>query len=263
MADYIFIRKSRNALSSFIHILLNILLGVGSILLTALSNSWIIGFILVLLSKWRVFAVQPRYLLLNIRSNLVDFIVGFSFIMLAFVAGGEINFVHLALAALYTLWLIIIKPISSENGNLLQALIAVFLGTTASVLLFSNTNSIILVILEFFIGYGASRHVLAQNGDHELAVTTLASGLVFSEIAWLAHFWIITYNFNIFNSSVIIPQLAIILTVITYVYCRINHSLTKHDGKLVSKEIAAPIIFGITIITILLIFFSKPAFNLY
>lgn len=263
MADYIFIRKSRNALSSVIHVVLNILLGVSSILFTALSGSWIIGFILVLLSKWRVFAVQPRYLFLNIRSNLVDFIVGFSFIILAFIAGVEVNFIHLTLAILYTIWLIVVKPISSENGNLLQSLIAVFLGTTASVLLFSATDSIVLVVLEFFIGYGASRHVLAQNGDHELALTTLTSGLVFSEIAWLAHSWVITYNFNILDSLVIIPQLSIILTVITYVFCQINRSLTKHDGELISKEISTPIIFGIAIIAILIIFFSKPAFNFY
>ena len=88
-SDYIFIRKSRNALSTALHVTLNILLGVGSIFVTIVSGSWLIGFILVLLSKWRMFAVRPRYLWLNIKSNLVDLIVGFSFVALAFFSGAS------------------------------------------------------------------------------------------------------------------------------------------------------------------------------
>ena len=109
-SDYIFIRKSRNALSTALHIAMNILLGVGSIVVTIVSGSWIIGFILVLLSKWRMFAVRPHYLWLNIKSNLVDLIVGFSFVLLAFFSGTTILPVHYILAAAYVLWLILVKP---------------------------------------------------------------------------------------------------------------------------------------------------------
>ena len=43
MADYIFIRKGRNALSSVIYIILNVLLGLGSIALTIITKSWVPG----------------------------------------------------------------------------------------------------------------------------------------------------------------------------------------------------------------------------
>ncbi|MBQ3293902.1 hypothetical protein IJG96_02100, partial [Candidatus Saccharibacteria bacterium] len=98
-SDYIFIRKSRNALSTVLHVVMNILLGIGSVFATIVSGSWIIGFILVLLSKWRMFAVRPHYLWLNIKSNLVDLIVGFSVVLLAFFAGTSTLPVHYILGA--------------------------------------------------------------------------------------------------------------------------------------------------------------------
>ncbi len=263
MADYIFFRKSRNALSSFLHILLNLLLGIGSIILTTVTGSWIVGFVLVIISKWRTFAVRPRYLFLNLKSNLVDFIIGFSCILLTFYAGVNFTLVHWALAAFYTIWLIFIKPLSSTNGTLVQALLAIFLGTVATTILSSSLNSIFIVLIEFIIGYGASRHVLAQNGEQSLALMSLVGGLVFAEISWLCHSWIITYNFTILNSSIVIPQLAIFLPIIFFVISQVLDSVQKHDNKFIAKEIMPPIVFGVLVIAILLIGFSSPAFNLY
>ena len=81
MADYIFIRKSRNILSSFLHVILNLLLAIASIGATIITGNCIIGLILVVVSKWRIFAVNHRYWLLNLRSSLVDFNVGISFVI--------------------------------------------------------------------------------------------------------------------------------------------------------------------------------------
>ena len=264
MADYVFFRKSRNALSSFLHVVLNLLLGVGSVFLTVLSGSWIVGALFVALSKWRVFAVQPRYLLLNIKSNLVDFIVGISCVLLASFAGTEIVLVDWILAAFYSVWLLFIKPMSSESGALAQAIISIFLGTTAATLLASSSDSIILVLAAFLIGYSASRHLLAQDGEKELALSTITNGLIFAEISWLCYSWIITYTFTLpDNSSIIIPQLSIFLSIIFYVIHDISKSIQKHDEKLVIKEVAPTIVYGVIVIAILLFGFSSPAFNLY
>ena len=84
MSDYILIRKGRNMLSAFLHVIFNLLLGLGSVFITFSTASWIPGVLLVIISKWRMFAVRPRYLFLNLKSNLVDLIVGFSFVFGAF-----------------------------------------------------------------------------------------------------------------------------------------------------------------------------------
>lgn len=109
MADYIFIRKSRNALSSVTHVFLNLALAVVSIGATVITGNCLIGLILIVVSKWRIFAVNHRYWILNIRSSLVDFIVGAGFVLLAYAAGQSFLPVHFVLMALYAIWLIILK----------------------------------------------------------------------------------------------------------------------------------------------------------
>ena len=259
-SDYIFIRKSRNALSNFLHVALNILLGVGSIFVTIVSGSWIIGFVLVLLSKWRMFAVRPRYLWLNFKSNLVDLIVGFSFVLVAYFSGSSILSVHYLLAAGYALWLTLIKPKTTETWTLVQALFATFIGTTAASILCASLSSVLLVVLEFIIGYSSTRHVLAQNDNtNDEGYPALIFGTIFAEIALLCHSWLIVYTFT--DAGIIIPQLAVILTLFSFMTERIFRSIEKHDGQLRIKDVAAPIVFSLIVLSIVIIGFSEPIFN--
>ncbi|MDO4759482.1 MAG: hypothetical protein Q4A30_01705 [Candidatus Saccharibacteria bacterium] len=259
MADYILIRKGRNILSSILHLVFNLVLGIGSIFLTIITGSWTLGVVLVFLSKWRMFAVRPRYWWLNLKSNLVDLIVGISLILITYCSGTSLLPIHFILAAAYALWLILIKPRSGEIDTEAQALIAVFLGTTAATLMSANANASFLVISAFIIGYGASRHILAQSEEHDFTLTTLVAGLLAAEIAWLCHSWLIVYIFA--GTGIIIPQLAIFLTLITFVFNQIYKSLFKHDGKLKLIDIAMPTVFTLLIITIIILWFSKPIFD--
>ena len=267
MADYILVRKSRNIVSSILHVILNILLGVGSILLTAITGSFILGFLLVIVSKWRIFAVRPRYWLLNLKSSLVDLIIGFSFVLIAYCSGTALPsffehpfHVHYILAALYTLWLIFIKPLSSSHGASAQSLIAVFFGTTAAVLLSATYDSSIIVLSSFFIGWAATRHVLVQSDDNNFTLVALACGLICAEIAWVFHSWLIVYTFG--DTGIIIPQLSIILTVFAFAFARIYQSLIKNDGELKKDEVLVPTIFSILIIFAIVVLFSNPSFHL-
>lgn len=143
MADYMFIRKSRNALSSFLHVILNLALSVVSIGATVITGNCLIGLVLVVISKWRIFAVNHRYWLVNIRASLVDIIVGTSFVLLAYAAGTEFLPVHYALIIGYAIWLILIKPRSSTNFTIIQAIAAILLGEPPpqSLLLFPTLSS--------------------------------------------------------------------------------------------------------------------------
>lgn len=259
-SDYIFIRKSRNALSTALHIAMNILLGVGSIVVTIVSGSWIIGFILVLLSKWRMFAVRPHYLWLNIKSNLVDLIVGFSFVLLAFFSGTTILPVHYILAAAYVLWLILVKPRTTEVWNLIQALFAIFIGSSAASILAASLDPSLLVILEFIIGYGAARHVLAQNNNmNDRGYPAIIFGTIFAEIALLCHSWLIVYAF--IDLGVIISQLALILTVFGFMIERIFRAVEERDGDFKFKDVTIPVVFSLICLAVIIIGFSEPIFN--
>jgi len=259
-SDYIFIRKSRNAVSSVLHVLMNILLGVGSVFATIVSGSWIIGFILVLLSKWRMFAVRPHYLWLNIKSNLVDLIVGFSLVLLTYFSGTSLLPVHYILAATYVLWLTVAKPKTSEIWTRIQALAAIFLGTCAISILCASLDSSLPALLEFIVGYGSARHVLAQNNNmSDSGYPALIFGVFFAEVALLTHSWTIVYAFM--DLGVIIPQLAIILTVFGFMIERIFHAVEERDGTLRFKDVALPISFSLVVLAVVIIGFSEPIFN--
>ena len=259
-SDYIFIRRSRNALSNVLHVLMNILLGVGSIFVTIVTGSWLIGFILVIVSKWRMFAVRPHYLFLNLKSNLVDLIVGFSFVLLAFFSGTETLTVHYFLALGYTLWLIWVKPKTSESWNLVQALLAVFLGSSAVSLLCAGFNSALLVVLEFIIGYAAARHILAQNNNSsDSGFPALIFGTLFGEISLLTHSWLIVYAFT--SSGIMIPQLSVVLSVFAFLAAKLYLSVEARDGNLRLKEVALPLIFSLVILAVVILGFAEPRFN--
>lgn len=260
MADYVLVRKSRNIASNLVHIFLNILLGVGSVLATVLSASPVLGLLLVLVSKWRVFAVRGRYLWLNIKSNLVDIIVGVSVVLITYYAGATFLPVDALLAIFYCVWLLFIKPMSSEKATLVQSLIAVFLGMSAAAIAAANLNAIVVVLVAFLVGYAASRHVLVQSSDRDFTLTTLVCGLVFAEVAWLCQSWAIIYTFG--ASGIRIPQVAIILTIFAFVYNYARQAMIKYQDDFRFKHILGPVVFGVVLVGIIVLWFSNPIFNI-
>lgn len=234
---------------------------MGAVLITVFSANPAIGIILVLVSKWRVFAVRSRYIWINIKSNLVDLIVGLSVVLLAYFAGSTLLPVHIILMAVYVIWLLFIKPMSSEGANLAQSLIAVFLGISASTIMTANLDATVAILLAFLIGYAASRHVLVQTESEDFMLTTMASGLVFAEIAWLCHSWAIVYSFG--ETGIKIPQAAIILTIFAFVYNYARQAVIRYREDFRFKNILGPVIFGVVLIGIIVLFFSEPVFNIY
>lgn len=261
MADYALARKSRNIASNAVHVLLNILLGMGAVLITVFSANPALGIILVLVSKWRVFAVRSRYLFINIKSNLVDIIVGLSIVLLTYYSGSNLAPVDFVLMAIYIIWLLFIKPLSSEKANLAQSLIAVFLGISATGIMSATLDPVVATVLSFLIGYAASRHVLVQTEEEDFALTTLVCGLVFAEIAWLSHSWAIIYSFG--DSGIRIPQVAIITTIFAFVYNYARQAMVRYREDFRFKNILGPVVFAIILIGIIVFIFSKPAFNIY
>lgn len=260
MADYVLARKSRNIASSMMHVFLNLLLGVGAVLITVLSGSPLLGLLLVLISKWRIFAVRARYIWLNLKSNLVDLIVGISVVLLTYYAGPSFMVVDFVLMAFYCVWLLFIKPLSSENATLAQSLIAVFLGMSAVTIMTANLNVVVLVLLSFLVGYAASRHVLVQSNDKDFTLTTLVCGLVFAEVAWLCYSWSIVYTFG--STGIRVPQLAIILTIFAFVYNYARQAMIKYQDDFRFKHIVGPVVFGAVLIAIIVLAFSNPIFNI-
>lgn len=263
MADFVLARKSRNIASNLVHIFLNILLGISVVLITVFSGSPVLGFLLVLISKWRMFAVRRRYLWLNIKANLVDIIFGMSMVLLSYYAGAEFQPIHVILMVLSIVWLLVIKPMSSENATLIQAMFAVFFGISASTIMTANADAVFAVLFAFLIGYASSRHVLSQTNSRDYTLTTLISGLIFAEVALLCHSWAIIYEINFpLKTGIRIPQAAIILTVFTFVYNYVRQTMIRYQDDFRFRDIVGPVLFGVILVGIIVIWFSDPMFNI-
>lgn len=260
MADYVLARKGRNIASSAVHIFLNIMLGVVAVLITVFSGSPLLGILLVLASKWRIFAVRSRYIWVNLKSNLVDMIVGLSIVLLSYYAGSSLAPVHFVLMVIYTLWLLFLKPMSSEKATMAQSLVAVFLGESAVMMMSAGIDAALGTVLSFLVGYAACRHILAQTNAEDFTLTTLVSGLVFAEVAFFSYTWSIVYTFG--DTGIRIPQAAIILTIFAFIYNYARQAMIKYQDDFRFRDILGPVIFGAVLIGIIVIWFSEPRFNI-
>jgi len=253
-------------LSTIIYYFMQVAIATVSIVVTAMSGMWIFGILLVLASKWRVFAVNPKYWWMNIKANLVDMTVRVGFVMLAYFAGVELMPAHAVLASLYVIWLLFVKPQSGSVAAEVQSLCAVFLGmtvfVTSAILMGESGMSLDLtmsfvVVVSFIVGYGSLRHILSQSEDYQFDLVTLGWGLLFAQMSWVLYHRVILY----YLGSVIVPQMAVILTLGSFLFFRVYKSLVQHGGKVALKDVLAPLVFVVLVIGVILIFFSDQRFS--
>src|SRR5690606_36436165 len=107
--DFLKSSKRRSLVSELIYIMLNIALAVAILAVVLAIESPLPAVALVLLSKWRVLAVRPRYWMAHIKANLVDIFVSLSVVVLLYAASGAF-WVQAGLTVAYIVWLLFIKP---------------------------------------------------------------------------------------------------------------------------------------------------------
>ena len=256
------VARVRSVLSEIVYVVLNTLLVISVTVLIIATDHWALSVALVLLSKWRIFAVRPRFWLANIKSNLVDTIVGVSFVFIIFLAGNEAIIARLVLTALYIIWVLIIKPKSSEKMIEAQAATALFLGTTASTLMLYEFSSIFLVIANFTIAYSAVRHVLLFDDDTEnIQFIPLVFGLLIAELSWISYHWLIAYRIP--ATELRIPQLSIIVLLVGFSSLSVYRSHQKHGGQVHFADVIMPIAFSIIIILTIVLAFSGESYHIF
>lgn len=250
--------KRRSLLSETVYILLNIALAVSTLVaIVATGTPWL-ALIFVLLSKWRVFAVRPRFWFAHVESNMVDFIVSISLVVLMFLAGQGATSglgVQIFLMLVYVAWLLFLKPRAKRNSVVLQAGAAVLFGTMALASVSYEWPSSLVVLIMWLIGYSTARHTLAAYSDSDIRLMSLIWGFVAAEIGWLSFHWMIAYNLPL-TSSLKLPQMTLLLLGISFLAERVYHSIHKHE-KIRMNDIIMPLVLVLGIMAVLLIFFSS------
>lgn len=246
--------KRRSFVSELIYILLNVALAVAILVVVWAIESPIAAFALVLLSKWRVLAVRPRYWFANVQANLVDIIVGISVVVLLYAASHALV-AQIGLTILYIGWLLYIKPRSKRTFIAVQAGTALFLGVTALMTASYDWIASVVVLAMWLIGYSTARHVLGSYEEAHVSFYSLVWGLVMAEIGWLAYHWSFAYGLPGVG-SIKLSQAAIVSLAISFVAERVYMSFVKH-GSVRSADITLPILLSVSLVIVILAFFNN------
>jgi len=159
---------------------------------------------IILLSKWRMFAVKPRFWPANVRANAIDIIVGVS--LLVFMVHSGSVWWQLIWALVYGAWLLLLKPATETLLVSAQAMVGLLFGLSA---LFSTVSPLYgLVILSGTICYLAARHFFDNFDEPYAKFLAYIWGYFGAALTWVLGHWLLFYG------SVAQPTL--ILVVIGY-----------------------------------------------
>lgn len=244
------VRRSR--LSDVVYVVLNLAFAGLLFSLTTLFDPPIVAYLLVVLSKWRVFAVRPRFWFANLQTNVVDLLVGLSFVTLIWLATGT-TVIQVLLTVLFAGWLLIIKPRSKRKWVLIQAGISQFMALIALFSIAYAWPSFIVVLIAWLIGYSAARHALGAHHEDEQTLLSLVWGLIVAELSWITYHWTIAYTVV---GQLKVPQIAIIITLLGFVGIKLYANYQDNDKSFKFGELRWPLIFTIAVIVMLLVRFS-------
>lgn len=254
--------RKRSFFSELIYTVLNIALAIAVFLIVRSTEAVWFAIVLVILSKWRVFAVRPRFWWANLRSNMVDFIVSVSTVLHLYIinASAADESIKLALMVgltlLYIGWLLYIKPRSKRSFMVVQAGAAVFLGISALAAITYNWPVSVVVLFAWLIGYSAARHILSTYDDetHSLFLG-LVWGLAVAEITWVSYHWAIAYPLPIVP-SLMLPQVALIVTLVSFLAYK-SYDSFYHHAKIRMTDVLLPLLFTLSVILVLLVLFNR------
>lgn len=266
MSDYIKLVGKRGLGAEILRGLLNTIFAATVVFVaTSFATPWP-AYALVLLSKWRTVAVRPRYWGANLLGALPDLMVGLGFAAISWNAGqiaatyqleGEtlpvsLMVVQIVLGFLYAVWLVFLKPLRSERGVALQALVCQLVGLTATFSLSRSLPLVIAMLLSFGASFGAARLALNNFDEKDLNLMASVWGLMVTELAYVSWHWSVFYRLT---PLVRIPQIAIIASVTGIIAYRVYRAW-QDDRRVTWDELGAPIVFTLVLTVVILFGFS-------
>lgn len=146
---------------------------------------------IVLLSKWRMFAVRPRFWPAIVRANAVDIIVGLSIVL--FMTHAATTWWQLLWAVVYGVWLVAIKPAGGLSMTTVQAMIGQLFGLSAVFLVWSTAPLYGLVLLTGLVCYLAARHFFDGFDEPYSKLLAYLWSYFGAALAWLLGHWLLFY----------------------------------------------------------------------
>lgn len=241
MRALLFKLKPTGGFAYLIHLLLVVLLPLLIFVLVRL-NFIQLALSIIVLSKWRMFAVRPRFWPANIRANAVDLMVGMSVVLFMVNASFLTQFIW---AVLYGIWLIAIKPASSNIMVSVQAFIGQLAALMALYLTWAEGPLYGLVFITGLICYLSARHFFDSFDETYAKLLSYLWGYFGAALTWLLGHWLLYYTH--------VSQPTLLLTTIGYGLAVLYY--LDHKERL-STTLRRQFIFAMLAVVLLVILFS-------
>lgn len=252
--------RRKSFISEVVYYGLNISLALTLTLIISLTNSLFFALLVFVISKWRVFAIRPRFWFVHLQSNLVDYIVGISIIILMYLANSSSvdDLQKYSVLGFYTLifigWLVYIKPKSKRVFMHIQAAIALYLGVVSIYSIGYEWSSGVVVFAMAVVGYAAARHMLSSYEERNIILLSLVWGFVTAELGWLVYHWTVAYT-PLGVGAFIFPRAALTVVCIGLIAEKAYDSFHKHN-RIRMNDILMPIVFTLAVTLLLPILLS-------
>ncbi len=234
--------KPTSGIAPFLHLVLVFVLPMAAFVLVRL-NFVQLALSIIVLSKWRMFAVKPRFWAANVRSNAVDLMVGLSLVLFMTHSGSLV--VQILWAVLYAVWLLAIKPRSGVPMVTTQAFIGQLAALSALYLAWGSGPIYGLTLLSGLFCFLAARHFLDAFDEPYAKMLSYVWGYFGAALAWLLSHWLLFYR-GVSQPTLLLSTLGYGLAVLYYL---------DHNDRL-SKGIRRQFIFIMVAIVLVVLAFS-------
>ncbi len=180
-----------SGVAHLLHLALRLTLPVVVFLLVKLNFPQL-ALSIVVLSKWRMFAVKPRFWAANIRANAVDLMVGLSLTL--FMIHADNVWLQILWAILYAAWLTGVKPGTSVPLVTTQAFIGQFVALSALYLIWANGPVYGLTFLSGLFCFMAARHFLDAFDEPYARMLAYVWAYFGAALTWLLSHWLLFYR---------------------------------------------------------------------
>jgi len=197
--------KPTKGFSHLLYLAFNVALPVLAYILVRIDFVSL-AILLVVLSKWRMFAVRPRYWIANLIQNGIDIMVAVSLII--FIASTTVVWWQLLWTIAYAGWLVWLKPRYDVLSVSAQAMIGQLLGLAVLYIKFGDSSIVGLVAGTWLIAYLAARHYLTSFEEPHGPLLAHIWAYFSACLAFILGHWLLFYGS--------IAQIIVILTTIGY-----------------------------------------------
>lgn len=235
--------KPAKGFSKVVYVIFNVILPL--VVFALVRTDFVqLALAVILLSKWRMFAVRVRFWPVNVRANAVDIIVSISFLIFMVNSGSQL--MQLMWTIAYMGWLVLLKPASSNLFVSLQALVGMIVGLMALFVGWEAGPLYGLVVATGLICYLSAHHFFDSFDEPYAKLLSYTWGYFGAALVWVLGHWLLYYSI-VAQPVLLLVSLGVGLGTLYY--------LDHHDR--LSSAIRRQLLFIMGAITLIVIIFSE------